>query len=137
MTPAMKSIVFDLVKERLANIQKEEEVLLQVLQELRSELLTYVTNGVDVKKTPLHEPDVKTVVSSGPVSPLETRLEQLRVQHGPVFIIDPKNPVNAGQRIKWGKPDKPSTVEVLESAELPGKDGTVVPARYFAKLVDV
>lgn len=136
MTPAMKAIVCDLAEQRLSQLMREENELRQVIRELQNE--PPATNGVDVKTVPLHR-QAESVASADPRlhSPLETRLEQLREQHGPVFIIDPKNPVAAGQRIKWGKPEKPSTVEVLESAELPGKDGSVVPARYFAKLVDV
>lgn len=88
--------------------------------------------------------DISASVISNSVSnvnnertPLEARRNELCEQHGEVFVIHPKDTVTVGQRIKWGKPREEKTVEIIESAELPGKDRAIVQGRWFAKLVDV
>jgi hypothetical protein len=68
------------------------------------------------------------------LSPLEKRLEELREQHGPVYVITPAGPVQSGSRIKHGQPQR--DVEVLESAELANRAGEVLAGRWFAKVVE-
>lgn len=66
-------------------------------------------------------------------SPLEKRLDELRDVHGPVFAIIPKQPGQAGQKLKQG--DK--LVELLESAaDLADADGKTDSRKWFAKLVE-
>lgn len=69
-----------------------------------------------------------------PESPLAIRCNQLREQHGPVFVVEPPQPAEAGHVIPYGKGHK---VELLEPAELANEAGMVVSGRWFAKLVDV
>lgn len=70
-------------------------------------------------------------------SALEIRINELREQHGPVFVIQPPHPVEPCQKIKWRKGSEDHTVEILEKADLAGPTGKVIAGGWFAKLLDL
>src|ERR1043166_2079337 len=72
-----------------------------------------------------------------PASPLTKRHAVLTEQHGSVFCIQPKGPVEIGQSIPWHRGRDEVKVEVLESADYANEKGEVVPGRFFVKLLDI
>lgn len=117
MTPAAATTLRRLAERRLAEIRAEAAELEAALRDMRAEP---VAPAADAAAGP---------VAAAAPSPLESRLELLREAHGPVYVIEPGEPVEIGQKIQYGSPPRP--VEILEPAP-PGKGGLV---RYFAKLV--
>jgi hypothetical protein len=131
MTPAVASLLRKTVEERLAVIQSEERELRAALNELDGK----VSSPIQVE-TNAAGPTTETSPPKEQ-SPLETRLQQLREEHGTVFVIQPSGEVAVGQKIPWHKGKQQVTVEIIDRATEAGPSGNVVQGGWYAKCLDL
>jgi len=137
-----------MTEQRLAEIEAEAATLRDALRELGPADAPNVTHAGTTNGTPtVAGPNGAPIAEPPPIaeapppkiaSPLELRIDLLREQHGPVFVIQPTIPVSVGQKIKWRKGQDDHTVEILEDASsLPGPTGKVITGGWFAKILDL